>query len=429
MVGSLQKGIYHFHEPHIGNSFCVIFLRASGNTSAQEFGGILAKIWVKLQDLEKGIVSDLDVNPKKRSSGNLSAMVGYGPKSFQMDGSLRNNPQEFRKEWIFNEPRTGTNDEKHILDQSKISYAKSVQDNHALVDQVVIQLIADTEFHTSRALVEIWKELYKINKLIAPRTLAWISKYYTGFHSPTSRSLIGFHDGVSNIKTSERLNTISIKSGPTKDEDWTINGTYMGFLRIVFNLEAWEDIDVNKQEIIIGRDKKTGCPLIGVDRNGRPVKDSRCPKPGTYEVTDPGNEIFRNRPSYGHQTIPASISDRILQNSHIATTLPKDLSSGLLKPQIQIFRQSFQFLEPSDSGAGFRMGLNFVSFQNSPENLYKSMIYKPAQKMVPTKVFENPIPGLNDFFTVMSAGVFFVPPTEKHDLFPGSSIFLERKKF
>ena len=75
------------------------------------------------------------------------------------------------------------------------------------------------------------------------------------------------------------------------------------------------------------------------------------------------------------------------------------------------------------------MGLNFVSFQNSPENLYKSMIYKPAQKMVPTKVFENPIPGLNDFFTVMSAGVFFVPPIEKLDLFPGSSILLERKKF
>lgn len=81
------------------------------------------------------------------------------------------------------------------------------------------------------------------------------------------------------------------------------------------------------------------------------------------------------------------------------------------------------------SGPGFNMGLNFVSFQNSPENLYKSMIYKPSQKIVYEEVFENPIPDLHDFFTVKSAGVFFIPPIDKHDLFPGSSIFLERKKF
>ena len=88
MIGSLQKGIYHFHEPHIGNSFCVIFLRASGNTSAQEFGEILAKIWVKLQDLEKGIVSDLDVNPKKK----------IFRKPFCYDGLWT---QSFPNGWIF----------------------------------------------------------------------------------------------------------------------------------------------------------------------------------------------------------------------------------------------------------------------------------------------------------------------------------------
>ena len=87
---------------------------------------------------------------------------------------------------------------------------------------------------------------------------------------------------------------------------------------------------------------------------------------------------------------------------------------------MELLSRKYKFL-------GFRMGLNFVSFQNTPENLYKSMIYKPAQKIVTNEFFKYPIPGLHDFFTVMSAGVFFVPPTEKQDQFPGSSIFLERR--
>ena len=51
----------------------------------------------------------------------------------------------------------------------------------------------------------------------------------------------------------------------------------MAFLRISLNLEMWEDTEIEKQETIIGRDKETGCPLIGVDQNDRPVKDEDVP--------------------------------------------------------------------------------------------------------------------------------------------------------
>lgn len=427
MYKSLQKGIYHLHESHIGNSFCVVFLRASEGITSGDLGMLLAKLWIKLQDLEKGILKDIDLSPKKRSSGNLSVMMGFGPTVFRLDGILKKSPQKFGTESVFSSPTGDVKGNKTLLNESKINYSREVIDNHALEDHIVVQLVADTDFYTSRALVEISKEIYRLNRLSAPRTLLRISKFYNGFHSPTGRSLIGFHDGVANIKTSDRLKTISIQPSQIREEDWSVNGTYMGFLRLVFNLEAWEELDVSKQEIIIGRDKETGCPLIGIDQNGKPVIDPRCPRPGTYDVTDRGNEIFRNRPNYGQQILPASVSDKLLQNSHIATTLPNDTGNQSQIPSSQIFRQSFQFLEPSTTGLGLRIGLNFVSFQNSPDNLYKSMIYKPKYQPSYEQVLDSFLPSLQDFFTVISGGIFFIPPFEIGEPFPGSSIFLEKK--
>jgi deferrochelatase/peroxidase EfeB len=388
---------------------------------------ILEKIWVKLQDLEKGLLREIDVHPKKRSSGNLSVMIGYGPRVFKIDGILKKPPQKFGVEPAFSQPTGGTESQKPLLDESKITYSREVSYNHALEDHIAIQLIADTDFYTSRALVELSKEIYRLNKETAPRIPIRISKFYNGFHSPTGRSLIGFHDGVANIRTSERLKTISIQPSQNKEDDWTVNGTYMGFLRIIFNLESWEEMDVSKQEIIIGRDKETGCPLIGIDRNGKPVIDPRCPRPGTYDVTDRGNEIFRNRPQYGRQILPSLVSDKLLQNSHIATTLPDAVGNQNLKPSNQIFRQSFQFLEPSTTDLALRIGLNFVSFQNSPENLYKSMMYKPSYKPSFEQGINFVLPSLHDFFTVISGGIFFIPPFERCEPFPGSSMFVEQK--
>ena len=70
-------------------------------------------------------------------------------------------------------------------------------------------------------------------------------------------------------------------------------------MRIALDLQSWEDTSLTLQEITIGRDKLTGCPLIGVRKNNKTLKDSRCPVPGTSEIIDPGNEYFRDHPPYG----------------------------------------------------------------------------------------------------------------------------------
>ena len=78
------------------------------------------------------------------------------------------------------------------------------------------------------------------------------------------------------------------------DDRWLVGETYLAFLRIVLNFDSWDGLNVYDQEIIIGRDRLTGCPLIGVDRNGKPIKDQRCPVRDTYEVIQDGNEYFKN---------------------------------------------------------------------------------------------------------------------------------------
>ncbi len=425
MKGSLQNGIYYQREPRIGNSLCVLFLRSSENANAVDIGNTLEGLWVRLKELKKGIIDGLDVNPSKRSSGNLSILIGYGPKIFSLDGVTKTKPIDFDDRWMFQEPNPKGGGP--ILNESRISYADDLNYNSALSDHIIIQFIADTDFHTSRALVETWKALRRLNKETVPKKSLQISSYYSGFQSVTGRGLLGFHDGVSNIKSSERLEAIAIKPNKARQDLWTVNGTYLAFMRISINLVSWEEMSTEEQEITIGRDKETGCPLIGIDQYGKPIKDARCPIVGTYEVTDKGNEYYREFSRYGSNILPRNISGKALLHSHIATTGPKKKDSGQYHPSNRIFRQGFEFLESSDSLPGFKSGLNFVSFQNSPENFFKSLTYRHVEKLMPKDKLKA-MPSLNDFFSVHSAGLFLVPPTEIGEKFPGSEIFFSSNK-
>jgi hypothetical protein len=49
---------------------------------------------------------------------------------------------------------------------------------------------------------------------------------------------------------------------------------------------------------------------------------------------------------------------------------------------------------------------------------YKANINRPKDP-----IYQDPKPYLNNFFSVFSAGIFFVPHIEKREPFPGSDIF------
>lgn len=419
MIGNLQKGIYYRKDQAIGNSFCITFLRFNKNANPADIGVILTSIWSNLQDLEKGIVKDLDVNIRKRSSGNLTALIGYSLNVFFLNKIKRKKPIVFDEKWNFHKPLSKGGGP--VIEGSEIFYSSDLIENPLAEDHIVIQFIADTDFHTNRALVELWRELNTQNKEIIQRTNLHISNYYTGFHSPTGRSLIGFLDGLSNIKNNQRYDSIAIKQSNSPDDFWTANGTYLSFMRITFDLNAWESLKVEQQEIMIGRDKETGCPILGIDKMGKPIKDRGCPVFGTYDVTDTGNERFRIHPEYGNQHLTIETSDKPLLKSHIYRSNP--IRSILSRESsVKIFRQGFQFIEANDFLSRSNIGLNFVCFQNSTENLFRILTYEKGNENSQVGTV-NLSPNFQNFFSVRCAGNFFVPPITKGETFPGSSIF------
>lgn len=414
MSAKLQEGIYYSEKPPIGNSFCILSLRADNATQISEIGGAVGKIWDNLVKLKKGIIPDLDIDSRHRKNGNLSVLLAFGYELFKIHGAQKERPTSFDNIWNFKPPDSGGGGV--VLNGAGLTYSTKTFSNHLLMDHVLFQFIADNEFFTNRATVEVWKELQRMGKNKGKPPLR-ISGLYSGFQRADHRNWLGFHDGVSNIKSQERPHVISIGSRYLSPKDrWTLNGTYLAFMRIAFNLEKWEETPITEQEIVIGREKLTGCPIVGVDKNGRPVKDGKCPVPGTSEVIDHGNEYFREHPPYGIGT-----QGKILQYSHIGRARPIDQVPIWDKKSLRIYRQGFEYLSSSSEGSGIDVGLNFVSFQNTPERLYRALTYQHIgfQKSLGS----TPLPNLDRFMSVLAAGVFFVPPKIQGEPFPGSEIF------
>jgi Dyp-type peroxidase family len=417
MSKELQEGIYYRSKPPIGNSFCIMSLRAESGIQINEVGVTVGRIWRNLIRLKTGITSDLEVDSRHQKNGNLTVLVGYGYELFEILGSRKERPASFDNIWNFKPPEYGGGGV--ILDGSEMTYSTKTFSNHLLTDHLIFQFIGDNEFFTNRAAVEIWKDLHKLrkNRGVAPLRITGL---YSGFQRADCRNWLGFHDGVSNIKSRERPQVISISPRYLRSQDsWTINGTYLAFMRIVTDLARWEDTSITEQEIIIGREKLTGCPLIRVNKNGKPIKDPRCPVPGTSEVIDRGNEYFREHPPYESE-------NKILQYSHIGRARPKDGVPIWDKKSLRVFRQGFEFLTFSSDNSSLVPGLNFVSFQNTPERLFRALTY---QHKIHQKGDEpKSLPNLNSFLSVLAAGIFFVPPKVQNEPFPGAGIFFNNSE-
>jgi len=419
MTSDLQEGIYYRANPPIGNSFCILSLRSENRSQISDIGSAVVLIWKHLEHLKKGKTVDLEIDRKHRKIGNLTVLIGYGSGLFDVAGAQKRKPASFRETWNFKAPKSGGSG--HILEGSGISYSKSIFQNHLLSDHIIFQFIADSEFYTNRAAVEVWKVIHRLEKNRGTVPLH-ITGLYTGFHRADHRNWLGFHDGVSNIKSYERPHVISINSRYLNSDDkWTFRGTYLGFMRIGLDIEKWEDTDITEQEILIGREKITGCPLIRVDKNGKPIKDPRCPVVGTSEIIDPGNERFREHPPYG-----IGSHDKILHYSHIGRAAPIDRIPIWDKKSLRIYRQGFEFLVPSRDDLGLLAGLNFVSFQNTPERLYRALTYQHA--IAQSGLESTPMPNLDRFMSVFAAGIFFVPPKVQGEPFPGAQIFFNNVK-
>jgi deferrochelatase/peroxidase EfeB len=406
----LQEGIYYFRSEFPKNSFSIIFLNARPPFNPTEIRMTLVKLWKTYTKLQKGIIPDIDAAKKNPQHGNLSVLMGYGPRFFEIDGLRKRKPSYLREELLFQEPKAGGDP---IIPGVGLRYAEDIQSNPIADVHFIFQFIGDTQLATNRPVVETWKLLRKIDIDGSSARMAMRS-FFTGFNRPDGRGWLGFHDGVSNIRSPERLTKIQIeRRNLNYDDSWTAMGTYMAFLRINIDMEIWESISISDQEKMVGREKSTGCPLVGVDQRGNNVFVRGCPVPGTNEIIERGNERFRGYvPTFGRENVSNSIT-RGAETSHV---------SRMLKVPDQIYRQGYEFLEPIDYYPYFSAGLNFVSFQGGTDRIFR-LIKHGFDRVNFAGNPTNAIPGTDKLLSVRAAGVFLVPPFSRGEEFPGDTIF------
>lgn len=342
----------------------------------------------------------------------LTVLLGYGLNTFDLPGAGRTVPDALVTHGAFRSPLpTGGGP---VVLGSGLRYAADVRANPS-TEEVAVQVIAATQLAVNRVVVETWKVLADQTDPDTGQAPLALTGFFQGFQRDDGRSWIDFHDGVSNLRSEDRLDALAIKASPVAEEAWLEGGSYLAFLRVVVDLALWRGLDRTAQELLVGRDKLSGCAITetaGAD--GEPVPVGGCPALGGREVTDPGSQTFREPPAVADPALRASHVQRA--NQHV---LPiRDANS------LRIFRQGYEFLEPADAAPGFRAGLNFVSFQDTPERLIR-MLRQPSW-LGEVNFGGDPAaqpPGLNRLLEVRAGGIFVVPPVVDEEAFPGESLF------
>lgn len=404
----LQEGIYHAPGDRPGRAFLILFLRAAPGLTAAEAGAALGSLWRLWRELAAGNVPDLPGHPV--SPDGLTVLVGYGPNAFTLPGARRAAPDALVRHGAFRSPLPAGGGP--VVIGSGLSYAPDVRLNPSTED-VAVQLIADTQLAVNRVVVETWKALHDLADPASGQAALSLTGFFQGFQRDDGRSWVDFHDGVSNLRSDQRLDAIAIKPSAVAEDAWVEAGTYLAFLRLTVDLAVWRRLGRPIQELLVGRDKLSGCAITSVDSGGAPVPLPGCPAAGGLEVTDQGNEEFRQ---------PPDVADPVVRQSHVQRA--NHHQGPVSDPSsLRIFRQGYEFLEPLDSAPGFRAGLNFVSFQDTPERLTR-MLRQPGW-LGSTNFGGDPAaqpPGMDRLLAVRAGGIFLVPPVAGEE-FPGASLF------
>ncbi|NOH44424.1 peroxidase [Vibrio cyclitrophicus] len=410
MLGDIQEGIHWYAGAKPSSHYKLLILRPSDDIGAMQLRQLIRGMWVIIDSLRSGIVPSLGpnypVDPK-----NLEVLIGYGHKFFERDDLVRPTPEGMIQSTRFPQPQN--NGDRSVLPGSGIVYDENVLENVADAE-LVLQVTANSELSVNRVHFEIVKYL---NDTVSGSggSLISITEGFSGFGREDRRSWIDFHDGISNLrKGEERRQVVAIKPDNSGGQEWTLNGTYMVFMRLPVNIQAWNAIPELRQEALVGRTKRSGCPILRLDNNGNPISDTRCPVSGTREITDAGNENFRE---------PSSVVSDDIKLSHVQRA--NHHRSPVFKPDSRrIYRQGFEFLEKSDESGKIRAGLNFVSFQDDPDRVL--FILTQSDWLGNLTFGGHPSDqqgGLDRLITARAAGTYYVPPIQGNLSFPGEDMF------
>lgn len=396
-TGELQDGIYLSPATPPPKAFRLLILEFKGDVEADRARAALQEVCGVLTELRDGVVRDLRATQAGEADQLVEAetfdfLLGYGPSFF--------------------DPAKGLTEAKRPARLSRLAYHRqpfsnlpwSSEASRGGEGDLCLQLTGRDAHATSRAAVEVWKAISDHQLPLA------ISGSFDGFARDDGRSWIGFHDGVSNIRPSQRLAAVACQGDP----DWNRGGTYLAFLRCKVDLAAWRRLPRSAQELLVGRDKLTGCALEGaIERDGKvlPRPYAGCPASAGASAED--RDKFRDPPETGDAVVEASHIHRANQNRTEPTTHPGH----------RIYRQGYEYLTGVDR-SGPDLGLNFVSFPRDLEHLWQILGLPGWLGGVnfggrADRGTGEPEP--IDLLSLDAAGFYAVPPRERP--FPGARLF------
>lgn len=403
-MDQIQEGVYFRSGERPDDFLLMAFLNFDPTASRSEAHEALLKLWGMLQDLKQGIVGDLKPSqpndPDYRvPTGQLTVLLGYGRRIFDaLNHSF---------DWISPDTRPFELGLKLPPGENQpfgsLHWAENVNTDLAQSD-LVFQFIAEHQLAVNRAVVEV-------QKLIDDQDLPLsINVIYRGFHREDRRSWIDFHDGINNMRSNERIQAIEYN---LLDQRWMTGGTFMAFFRIEVDLQAWRKLSRIEQEIIVGRNKLTGCPLDSadvLDDGFSKTEIAGCPMTGN--IPSPAPNSFLN---------PPRPVDSLAQASHIHRSNQNRGNPGQ-DSNNRVFRQGYEFLDWVE-GKGLSVGLNFISFQRRV-NAIRLMLNLPT--WMGGVNFGGPEgeisrPPSIELMSLIAGGFYAIPP--KSEPYPGSSLF------
>jgi deferrochelatase/peroxidase EfeB len=403
LAGRLQPGIYIERGVPPPAALRLLFLDVEPGASAADAAAAIGGTMAMLADLQGGRMRELATENAGDSlatvpAGSFDVLIGYGASLFARGSGKTVLTSAERPAHLVALRRDGPAFPSLPWDPTAIR--DGAPSGEA---DILLQFTGRSEHAVARAAVEVLK-------LIAEQDLPLSATgSYGGFQRDDGRSWIGFHDGVTNIEPSQRLAAVQCPGDP----GWNRGGTFLAFLRIEIDLGIWRRLSRVEQELVVGRDKLSGCPLGSIDRIG----DGLLPRPIAAKppTTDSG---WRERDAYFN---PPETTDPLLEVSHVHRA-NQARAAGETPSGERIFRQGYEYLD--DIGPdGPRLGLNFISFQRDLECLRQILGLSGWLGDVNFGGRTEPGPGEPEappLLALRAGGFYAVPPRGK--AFPGADL-------
>ncbi|MDY6050390.1 MAG: Dyp-type peroxidase [Corynebacterium sp.] len=189
----------------------------------------------------------------------------------------------------------------------------------------------------------------------------FIRAYSASKNAKTPRNLFGFKDGTSNLTAEsgeEMLNEhLWIQPGDTVN-DWAAGGTYACFRKMQMMFEVWDEIPLDQQEEVFGRDKFEGAPLSG-----------------GAEFSDP---------DFSNPAIPV--------DSHMAIVHPDNNGGRHMR------RRAYSYTEGLGELGRINGGLQFIAFVRNPQTNFVPILSRMSGDQ------------LTEYVKHLGTGLFILPP-------------------